>query len=126
VDDLFNKTFSEAMPVREPIRISFVTGAGKLDRQKYHADLGKWVTNSLRVLGYRDDRGASLDLTSQGSYKFQHDTGKNLKYVHVFPIITTIDEDETKVEDLDNGEYEDGDAENQWRAITCSLELFKV
>jgi hypothetical protein len=69
------------------IRITFVTGAGKLGRQKYDADAAKAVTSALRELGFEDDRGASCVKECAGSFKLQHDTGKNLKTVVVFPII---------------------------------------
>ncbi len=32
-----------------------------------------------------EDRAGACDLTSAGTFKQQHDTGKNLIYVHVFP-----------------------------------------
>lgn len=67
------------------IRLTFVTGAGKLGRQKYDDGAAKAVTATLRTLGYQEDRGASAVLECAGSFKLQHDTGKNLKTVVVFP-----------------------------------------
>lgn len=70
------------------IRITFITGAGKLGRQKYDDGAAKAVTSTLRKLGYEDDSSASCVNECGGSFKLQHDTGKNLKTVVVFPNIT--------------------------------------
>lgn len=69
------------------IRITFVTGAGKLARQKYDENAAKVLTTALRTLGFEEDRGASCVRECAGSFKLQHDTGKNLKTVVVFPRI---------------------------------------
>lgn len=69
------------------IRITLVTGAGKLGRQKYDEGAAKAVTTALRELGYQEDRGASCVRECAGSFKLQHDTGKNLKTVVIFPYI---------------------------------------
>jgi hypothetical protein len=69
------------------IRITLVTGAGKLERQKYDEGAAKAVTGALRALGFEEDRGASAIPECAGSFKMQHDTGKNLKTVVVFPRI---------------------------------------
>lgn len=79
--------FQEPLPIQEMIRITFVTGAGKLARQKYDADAAKAVTSALRDLDFEEDRGASCIPECAGCYKLQHDTGKNLKTVVVFPRI---------------------------------------
>jgi len=47
--------------------------------------LPKWITAALREIDYLEDRGASAIEACQGTFKYQHDTGKNEKYVHVFP-----------------------------------------
>jgi len=65
-----------------------VTGAGKLGRQKYDEGAARAITSTLRELGYEEDRGASAVLECAGSFKLQHDTGKNLKTVVVFPNVT--------------------------------------
>ena len=69
------------------IRLTFVVGAGKNTRQRYDADAHKAVTQALDKLGYSEDRGASCVAECGGSYKLQHDTGKNLKTVVVFPFV---------------------------------------
>ena len=70
------------------IRLTFVTGAGKLGRARYDDGAAKAVTATLRELGYEEDRGASAVMDCAGSFKLQHDTGKNLKTVVVFPKIS--------------------------------------
>lgn len=74
----------------EMIRITLVVGAGKLGRQKYDPQALKIVTSTLTSLGFQEDRGASAIKECAGMYKFQHDTGKNLKTVVVFPRIQDI------------------------------------
>ncbi|KAL3941659.1 MAG: hypothetical protein SGBAC_004034 [Bacillariaceae sp.] len=79
--------FQDPLSIQEMIRITFVTGAGKLGRQKYDANAAKAVTSALRELGFEEDRGASCVNECAASFKLQHDTGKNLKTVVVFPRI---------------------------------------
>lgn len=81
------QAFRDPLPVEDMVRITFVTGAGKLGRQKYDEGAAKAVTSALRDLGFNDDRGASCVKECAGSFKLQHDTGKNLKTVVVFPFI---------------------------------------
>ena len=80
---------------REPFssiqRVTLVTGAGKLGRQKYDPAAAKIVTSTLLQLGFVEDRGASAVIECAGSYKSQHDTGKNLKTVVVFPKVEVAD-----------------------------------
>jgi len=68
------------------IRVSLVVGAGKLARQKYPAELPRALVAALREAGYQEDSGAALLWECAGSFKHQHDTGKNLKIVHVYPL----------------------------------------
>ena len=69
----------------EMIRLTFVVGAGKLGRQRYDDNAAKAVTTALRSVGFKEDHGASCVIECAGTYKLQHDTGKNLKTVVVFP-----------------------------------------
>ena len=80
--------FSDPLPLSEMIRVTFITGAGKLGRQRYSEGASKAVTSTLRELGYEEDRGASCVVECGGSFKSQHDTGKNLKTIVVFPQIS--------------------------------------
>lgn len=84
--DLMLTAFSA--PLTAPtsmVRFTFVVGGGKLVRQKYNDDLPKWLTAALREIGFSEDRSAAETYDSQGTFKQQHDTGQNLKYLIVFP-----------------------------------------
>ncbi len=87
-----NDAFSSPLDITEMIRITFVTGAGKLGRSRYDENAAKTVTSTLRELGYEEDRGASCVNECGGSFKSQHDTGKNLKTIVVFPMMKSIEE----------------------------------
>mmetsp|Transcript_12729 Transcript_12729/g.18264 ORF Transcript_12729/g.18264 Transcript_12729/m.18264 type:complete len:441 (+) Transcript_12729:120-1442(+) len=80
--DAFSTPFP---PLDQMIRITFVVGAGKLSRQKYDAKAMQILTAALRELEYVEDRGAGCSLDCAGCFKTQHDTGKNLFTVVVFP-----------------------------------------
>jgi len=80
------------------IRITLVVGAGKANRTKYEPCALKLVTTALSAAGYNEDRGASCIIECAGSYKFQHDTGKNLKTVVVFPKVDTSSSNDMKGE----------------------------
>jgi hypothetical protein len=82
IRDAFAEPFDS---LHEMIRLTFVTGAGRLGRARYDENAAKAVTNTLRELGYEEDRGASAVMECAGTYKLQHDTGKNLKTVVIFP-----------------------------------------
>ena len=87
--DLVTAAFSS--PLSAPtamVRFTFVVGGGKLVRQKYNDDLPKWMSTALRDMGYSEDRSAAETFDSQGTFKQQHDTGQNLKYLIVFPRVT--------------------------------------
>jgi len=92
ITNTMQSAFSEPLPLTEMVRITFVTGAGKLGRQKYDDGAAKALTSTLRELGFEEDRGASCVAECAGSYKLQHDTGKNLKTVVVFPKILSLEE----------------------------------
>lgn len=88
ITNIIHDAFSEPFTLKDKmIRITFVTGTGKLGRQKYDPDAAKTVTMTLRELGFEEDRGASCVVECAGSFKQQHDTGKNIKTVLVFPKI---------------------------------------
>jgi len=87
--DLIKSAFSS--PLTEPtkmIRFTFVVGGGKLVRSKYNDDLSKWMIAALREVGYTADNSAAETFDSQGTFKQQHDTGQNLKYIIVYPRVT--------------------------------------
>lgn len=87
--DLINAAFSA--PLTEPtkmVKFTFVVGGGKLVRSKYNDDLTKWMVAALREVGYSEDRSSAETFDSQGTFKQQHDTGQNLKYIIVYPFVT--------------------------------------
>jgi hypothetical protein len=92
IEHVIRDAFSDPFSLADMIRITFVTGAGKLGRQRYDEGAAKAVTMTLRELGYEEDRGASAVMECAGSFKLQHDTGKNLKTVVVFPKIVASKE----------------------------------
>ena len=87
ITNTIQSAFATPRPLKDMIRITFITGAGKQARQKYDEGAARAVTSTLRDLGYEDDRAASCVVECAGSFKLQHDTGKNLKTVVVFPKI---------------------------------------
>jgi len=99
---LAKDAFTEPLPLSSMVRLSFVVGGGKLCRQKYSDDLPKDLCTALGAIGYQDDKAASCEMSSAGSYKFQHDTSKNLKFVHVFPRVAPPEQEG------DGGEGEEG------------------
>eukprot|EP00656_Telonema_subtile_P003674 TRINITY_DN11668_c0_g1_i3.p1 TRINITY_DN11668_c0_g1~~TRINITY_DN11668_c0_g1_i3.p1 ORF type:complete len:356 (+),score=129.76 TRINITY_DN11668_c0_g1_i3:152-1219(+) len=92
VNDLMSQAFSTPIPASGAMRCSFTIGGGKNSRQKYPEDLPKYVSTALRGGGYTEDRGASCCLQCQGSFKYQHDTDKNVKTMHVFPHVSLPEE----------------------------------
>jgi hypothetical protein len=78
------------MELNEMIRFTFVIGAGKLGRARYDDGAARAVTSTLRELGFEEDRGASAVMECAGTFKLQHDTGKNLKTVVVFPTVAAV------------------------------------
>jgi hypothetical protein len=82
ITDAFSQPFSS---ISNMIRITFIVGGGKLSRQKYDEKAMQAVTSTLKQLEYEEDRGASCILECGGCYKIQHDTGKNVFTVVVFP-----------------------------------------
>jgi hypothetical protein len=90
IEKTIHEAFSEPMDLSEMIRITFIVGAGKLGRARYDDNAAKAVTTALREVGFEEDRGASSVMDCAGSFKLQHDTGKNLKTVVVFPKVKSL------------------------------------
>jgi len=109
------------------VRLSFVVGGGKLVRQKYSDDLPKLFMASLSNVGYVNDESAAVEVGSAGKYKYQHDTNKNLKFVHVFPRLAAPDTGDAG-EDEEDEEEEEADedlTEEQRRLLRSSDEQFE-
>ena len=45
------------------------------------------LAEALKKVGFSEDRGASLDISCAGLFKFQHNTDTDLKVTHVYPRI---------------------------------------
>ena len=83
---MIHAAFSQPLPnPTEMIRFMFTVGGGKLVRSRYPDDLTKWLVAALREINFTEDRSAACTLDSQGTFKQQHDTDQNLKYLFVFP-----------------------------------------
>ena len=82
---LVDGAFSSPLPIASMVRLSFVCGGGKKVRQKYNDGLVTSMCEALKGIGFSEDKGAALTLDSAGSYKYQHDTSKDLIFVHVYP-----------------------------------------
>uniref|UniRef100_A0A061QZ24 Uncharacterized protein n=1 Tax=Tetraselmis sp. GSL018 TaxID=582737 RepID=A0A061QZ24_9CHLO len=85
VSDLVTAAFETPLQSTDYVRITFVVGGGKKCRQKYSPELPKELSQALAALGFQEDRGASACEQCQATYKYQHDTDKDLKFMHVFP-----------------------------------------
>ena len=96
IEDAFSQEFDLGQSDESMIRITLVVGAGKANRSKYDPSALKLVTTALNAAGYSNDSAASCIFECAGFYKFQHDTGKNLKTVVVFPKISTSSTNATK------------------------------
>ena len=81
---LVTTAFKEPLDLKEMLRFSFVIWNNQ-NKAKYDKDLMKNLTSALRDIGFEDNSGASLDFSCGGNYKYQHDTGLNIKVIHVFP-----------------------------------------
>jgi hypothetical protein len=124
--DLMKSTFSS--PMTEPdqmVKFQFVVGGGKLVRSKYDDNLCKWIIAALRDIGFSEDRSAAETFDSQGTFKQQHDTGQNLKYLIVYPHVTCASAGE-------KGSSEDADAvvimdttSPEYIACACESSTFK-
>jgi hypothetical protein len=122
ITNTIRAAFAEPLPLTGTmIRLTFVTGAGKLGRQKYDADAAKAVTSTLRELGFEEDRGASCVVECAGFFKLQHDTGKNLKTVVVFPKI--LNEASEEIEAEQQTLLREGSPEHM--IATSSMKVFK-
>jgi len=90
VSDLVTAAFETPLQSTDYVRITFVVGGGKKCRQKYSPELPKELSQALAALGFQEDRGASACEQCQATYKYQHDTDKDLKFMHVFPRVEIV------------------------------------
>lgn len=125
VTDLISQAFGNG-PLEAPtsmVRFTFVVGGGKLVRSKYTEELPKWMNAALRDCGYEYDNSAAETLDSQGYFKQQHDTGKNLIYIIVYPKITWRPESE-KAAAEEEGELIDSSSPD-YIVVAATLDVFQ-
>ena len=123
-DELVQGAFVEPMDVAEQIRITFIVGAGKLGRQKYGEDLRRHLCDSLQRAGFDDDAGAACVNTCQGKFKYQHDTGKNLLKIHVFPRLVPVAAGAAAAEASAAAETE-GEHSFEQLCLECDVDMFQ-
>jgi len=93
IDSFVQDAFSTEIKSKEPMRVSFIVGAGRGRSGRYPDNLSKLVAEALRSIDYEEDKHADTSWDCQGVFKYQHDTDKNLKVMHVFPKIDRIKEE---------------------------------
>jgi hypothetical protein len=122
--ELVDQCLGQRLPAKDYVACKFVIGGGKKTRSKYDPDMLMHLTIALRAHGLEEDRGASACEMCQGMYKYQHDTDKDLKYLHVFPKLDLVKEDA-------NGSGADGtgthgtDQSPEFQCVSCTFEEFQ-
>lgn len=124
--DLVKEAFTEPLELPKMIKLTFVAGAGKLSRQKYGDDLVKDFCQALDSIGFDTDQGAVADMSACAKYKYQHDTGKNLKFVHVFPrVVAPAAEEGEEEEGEDGAPAQGGQRAPEDVLVVCELDDFR-
>jgi len=118
VQELVKDAFGKPLPCHEPVKISFVVGAGKKGRQKYTPSLPKDLIGALTSLGFEEDRGASACMECCGNFKYQHDTDKDLKFLHVFPHVTPLRESSVSGDDEEFWDEDEDSPSEVCRRVT--------
>jgi len=117
VDSVMSDAFAKPIKSAEPLKVSFIVGAGRgQGRGKYSENLPKLVAEAMRQIGYDEDKHADTCWECQGSFKYQHDTDKNLKVIHVFPNIDRIQ--------VTSSRQVDRNVERLMLTTVCSIEKF--
>lgn len=106
-------------------KVTLVVGAGKGDRAKFDEELPKWVTQVLRSLDYKEDKSASAVSSCAGSFKFQHDTGKNEVFIHVFPLVEFVSAKPDDDEEEEEQEHVTGIDKAKWMCLVSTMDTFK-
>ena len=122
--DLVDGCLGQTLPAKTYIACKFVIGGGKKTRAKYDPDMLKYLSEALRGAGLAEDRGASACEQCQGMYKYQHDTDKDLKYLHVFPRVDVV---ASAGGDGGDGTGATGfeDQSPEMQCVSCSFEEFR-
>ena len=124
LQDLVNGALGQTLPATAYVACKFVIGGGKKTRQKYDPDMLKHFTEALRGAGMEEDRGASACEACQGMYKYQHDTDKDLKYLHVFPRVDLSAAAEEAGGD-GAGAGGAGPQSPEYQCVSCTFEEFQ-
>ncbi len=120
--DLVVQCLGTTLPAKDFVACKFVIGGGKKTRSKYDPDMLKHFIEALRGCGLEEDRGASACEQCQGMYKYQHDTDKDLKYLHVFPKVSLIKEDQDAGND--DSTQHGGDQSPEFQCVSCTFDEF--
>ncbi len=121
--DLVDGCLGQTLPAKTYVACKFVIGGGKKTRAKYDPDMLKHLSEALRGAGLEEDRGASACEQCQGMYKYQHDTDKDLKYLHVFPRVDIAAAGDDGGAGAGAAGLEDRSPEMQ--CVSCSFEEFR-
>ena len=121
--DLVDGCLGQTLPAKTYVACKFIIGGGKKTRAKYDPDMLKHLSEALRGAGLEEDRGASACEQCQGMYKYQHDTDKDLKYLHVFPRVSVVRAGDDGASAADAGGVEDRSPAMQ--CVSCSFEEFR-
>mmetsp|Transcript_175 Transcript_175/g.362 ORF Transcript_175/g.362 Transcript_175/m.362 type:complete len:464 (+) Transcript_175:64-1455(+) len=129
IKDAFSTPFEDLPDDVAMIRITLVTGAGKLGRSRYDENAAKIVGQELRAVGYEQDSSASCVKACGGSFKSQHDTGKNLKTIVVFPKVieksTTGGDGGDSTDDLSGGGISNLWSKQEEMIVSCPNNIFE-
>jgi hypothetical protein len=121
--DMIRGAFSTPLSApTQMVRFTFVVGGGRLVRARYDEDMTRWLCGALREIGFVEDKSAAETFDSQGTYKQQHDTGQNLKYLIVYPRVECADR---KVEGVTSSVEELDTSSNEYVIAASSLDIFK-
>uniref|UniRef100_A0A7S0S9Q3 Uncharacterized protein n=1 Tax=Mantoniella antarctica TaxID=81844 RepID=A0A7S0S9Q3_9CHLO len=124
LNDLVEGCLGRVIPAKTYVACKFVIGGGKKTRQKYDPEMLKHFTVALSAAGLEEDRGASACAECQGMYKYQHDTDKDLKYLHVFPKVDLSAAAED-AEDGGGGSGGGGPQSPEYQCVSCTYEEFQ-
>ena len=124
IQDLVTGCLSQTLSAKTYVGCKFVIGGGKKARGKYDPDMLKHFTEALRGAGMEEDRGASACEACQGMYKYQHDTDKDLKYLHVFPRVDLSAAAEEAGGD-GAGAGGAGPQSPEYQCVSCTFEEFQ-
>lgn len=125
IQELVDGALGVTLPAKQYVACKFVIGAGKKARQKYDPDMLKHITEALRGAGLEEDRGASACEACQGTYKYQHDTDKDLKYLHVFPRVDLAAANAGAGADGAPDGGGGSDKSPEYQCVSCTFEEFE-